>query len=327
MDEKVIIDCPNCSQRLFVPSGSGTLSVTCPGCRSRWDWPGEAESIADETSTVAAGKEPPPIGSPDAKIEHPRSPVPKTNIDKRIERFVPKPPPTAESCDVPCPSEHELRLSKFINQTIRPSDHAIKSARTRQEISELQRKGYYVVVMHVENEQGERFVYILGTARSIEGAQAIRDRHSLEPWKTFDGDVCSGDHATVVIFGPEPGTAICFEQFKKSTTAPWHALQSLSLAQDIWFKGSDDSVYYFPRCFFGDGRPTSPAIYGFHAQPNSALKKSWILCEVLEKMAEITRSDGLEIAKSGFPELAAEVYAIDAEQAAIDEEEKYNRMR
>jgi hypothetical protein len=33
-----ILPCPNCRQRLRVPTDRGDLALTCPSCRWRWDW-------------------------------------------------------------------------------------------------------------------------------------------------------------------------------------------------------------------------------------------------------------------------------------------------
>jgi len=33
---KVVIDCPNCSQKLRVPSNLGQLNLTCPKCKHSW---------------------------------------------------------------------------------------------------------------------------------------------------------------------------------------------------------------------------------------------------------------------------------------------------
>lgn len=45
MDDKVIINCPKCGLRISVPSGMGTLVVTCSSCRTQWKWPLCNESV------------------------------------------------------------------------------------------------------------------------------------------------------------------------------------------------------------------------------------------------------------------------------------------
>lgn len=37
-DEKIITVCPNCSQKLRVPSNLGVLTITCQKCKNRWQW-------------------------------------------------------------------------------------------------------------------------------------------------------------------------------------------------------------------------------------------------------------------------------------------------
>lgn len=37
-DEKIITICPNCSQKLRVPSNLGVLTLTCPKCKNCWQW-------------------------------------------------------------------------------------------------------------------------------------------------------------------------------------------------------------------------------------------------------------------------------------------------
>ncbi|MBH8572939.1 hypothetical protein I8752_07890 [Nostocaceae cyanobacterium CENA369] len=37
-DEKIITICPNCSQKLRVPSNLGILTLTCPKCKNSWQW-------------------------------------------------------------------------------------------------------------------------------------------------------------------------------------------------------------------------------------------------------------------------------------------------
>jgi uncharacterized protein YbaR (Trm112 family) len=55
MDNKEIVACPKCSQRLSVTSGLGTLVVTCSNCRTRWKWPLCDESVQAGTSLGREG--------------------------------------------------------------------------------------------------------------------------------------------------------------------------------------------------------------------------------------------------------------------------------
>lgn len=36
---KTVLECPNCHQKVSVPSDHGKMEVTCPKCRTRWIWP------------------------------------------------------------------------------------------------------------------------------------------------------------------------------------------------------------------------------------------------------------------------------------------------
>jgi hypothetical protein len=48
-----IINCPRCEQALGVPSDRGTVHVTCPRCKGRWDWPGASKEIPDALRLVS----------------------------------------------------------------------------------------------------------------------------------------------------------------------------------------------------------------------------------------------------------------------------------
>jgi hypothetical protein len=39
MSATILIDCPKCARKIGIPGDSGTIHVTCPGCREQWDWP------------------------------------------------------------------------------------------------------------------------------------------------------------------------------------------------------------------------------------------------------------------------------------------------
>jgi len=60
MNAASIIACPNCGQKLGIPSGSGTVHVTCPKCTARWDWPLSGSSGASASSTGATPPTPEP---------------------------------------------------------------------------------------------------------------------------------------------------------------------------------------------------------------------------------------------------------------------------
>src|SRR5258708_3405387 len=36
---KTVLECPNCHQKLSVPSDHARMEVTCPKCRTSWVWP------------------------------------------------------------------------------------------------------------------------------------------------------------------------------------------------------------------------------------------------------------------------------------------------
>ena len=38
-DDKVIISCPSCAEKLHLPSGLGAIHLPCPSCRKVWEWP------------------------------------------------------------------------------------------------------------------------------------------------------------------------------------------------------------------------------------------------------------------------------------------------
>ena len=48
-----ILPCPNCRRRLRVPIDRGSLTLTCPTCRWRWDWSPREEEVLfiDESPT------------------------------------------------------------------------------------------------------------------------------------------------------------------------------------------------------------------------------------------------------------------------------------
>jgi hypothetical protein len=57
MADKVIITCPKCPQKLHVPTGLGRLTVTCPVCRTKWDWQEGLQSV-QQAKTVRTKKHP-----------------------------------------------------------------------------------------------------------------------------------------------------------------------------------------------------------------------------------------------------------------------------
>jgi serine/threonine protein kinase len=46
-EDKEIITCPKCAQKLSIPSGVGSIEVTCPTCRDVWNWPPETKAFQD----------------------------------------------------------------------------------------------------------------------------------------------------------------------------------------------------------------------------------------------------------------------------------------
>src|SRR4051794_11249034 len=80
-----ILPCPNCRRHLRVPADRGELVLTCPLCRTRWDWtPPQADVlfiddevllITDETSQPGdPGRDPTRQGDDDDERE--RGPTP-----------------------------------------------------------------------------------------------------------------------------------------------------------------------------------------------------------------------------------------------------------
>ena len=45
--------CKNCGQSVRVPTDQGTILVTCPKCRSAWDWPPKTKVESTPTTQVA----------------------------------------------------------------------------------------------------------------------------------------------------------------------------------------------------------------------------------------------------------------------------------
>jgi hypothetical protein len=52
MNTSIIIDCPECGQKLGIPCHQGTLHVTCPKCHKRWDWPIGSTAIPPVVTVV-----------------------------------------------------------------------------------------------------------------------------------------------------------------------------------------------------------------------------------------------------------------------------------
>src|SRR5688572_3879581 len=86
--DTTILPCPNCRRNLRVPTDRGELILTCPICRTRWDWSpphpdvlvidDEVLVIADEPSRPGdPGPDPSPQGDDDDEWE--RGPTPDGN--------------------------------------------------------------------------------------------------------------------------------------------------------------------------------------------------------------------------------------------------------
>jgi hypothetical protein len=38
MSDSIVLSCPKCGRKLGIPKGSDTIHITCPACRTEWDW-------------------------------------------------------------------------------------------------------------------------------------------------------------------------------------------------------------------------------------------------------------------------------------------------
>jgi hypothetical protein len=53
-----ILPCPNCRRRLRVPTDRGDLWLTCPACRSRWDWSPRRDEVRYIGEAATGGGDP-----------------------------------------------------------------------------------------------------------------------------------------------------------------------------------------------------------------------------------------------------------------------------
>ena len=70
--QSTILPCPNCRQRLRVPTDRGGLILTCPTCRTRWDWSPTQEGSPGRQAPDAS----PPVTAAQAE---------RTDADDRVE--------------------------------------------------------------------------------------------------------------------------------------------------------------------------------------------------------------------------------------------------
>jgi mannitol/fructose-specific phosphotransferase system IIA component (Ntr-type)/phage FluMu protein Com len=63
----LILPCPHCRQLLRVPTNRGALTLTCPRCRTRWDW----MPPQNETPGEPATRTTPPVAEPRADRARP----------------------------------------------------------------------------------------------------------------------------------------------------------------------------------------------------------------------------------------------------------------